>query len=73
MEPEPAFGLLAYPVFQTVIHGLRERRYRYSVLAVRERQRLLARDPEARGSKPFDPHPLFASFITAALQQSRLV
>ncbi len=28
--------------------------------------------PELK-SKPFDPHPLFASFIEAALQQSRLV
>ncbi len=28
--------------------------------------------PELK-SKPFDPHPLFASFITAALRQSRLV
>jgi len=28
--------------------------------------------PELK-SKPFDPHPLFASFIGAALQQSRLV
>ena len=28
--------------------------------------------PELK-SKPFDPHPLFASFIAAALQQSRLV
>jgi CTP synthase len=24
-------------------------------------------------SKPFDPHPLFASFIEAAVRQSRLV
>ena len=24
-------------------------------------------------SKPFDPHPLFASFIEAAVKQSRLV
>jgi len=24
-------------------------------------------------SKPFDPHPLFASFIAAAVRQSRLV
>jgi len=28
--------------------------------------------PELK-SKPFDPHPLFASFIAAALKQSRLV
>ena len=28
--------------------------------------------PELK-SKPFEPHPLFASFIAAALQQSRLV
>jgi len=28
--------------------------------------------PELK-SKPFDPHPLFASFIEAALKQSRLV
>ena len=28
--------------------------------------------PELK-SKPFDPHPLFASFIKAALEQSRLV
>ncbi|MFV0646078.1 MAG: glutamine amidotransferase-related protein, partial [Sphingomonadaceae bacterium] len=28
--------------------------------------------PELK-SKPFDPHPLFAGFIEAALQQSRLV
>ncbi len=28
--------------------------------------------PELK-SKPFDPHPLFASFVSAALQQSRLV
>jgi CTP synthase len=28
--------------------------------------------PELK-SKPFDPHPLFASFIEAALHQSRLV
>ncbi|MEE1543382.1 MAG: CTP synthetase, partial [Alphaproteobacteria bacterium] len=28
--------------------------------------------PELR-SKPFDPHPLFASFIAAAVEQSRLV
>ncbi len=28
--------------------------------------------PELK-SKPFDPHPLFASFIEAALEQSRLV
>ncbi len=28
--------------------------------------------PELK-SKPFDPHPLFASFIAAAIQQSRLV
>ena len=28
--------------------------------------------PELK-SKPFDPHPLFASFIKAALDQSRLV
>ena len=28
--------------------------------------------PELK-SKPFDPHPLFASFITAAVKQSRLV
>ena len=26
-----------------------------------------------RGSKPFDPHPLFSSFVGAAVQQSRLV
>ena len=29
-------------------------------------------DPELK-SKPFDPHPLFASFIEAAVKQSRLV
>ncbi|MEM1313279.1 MAG: hypothetical protein AAGI51_01915, partial [Pseudomonadota bacterium] len=28
--------------------------------------------PELK-SKPFDPHPLFASFIEAAVTQSRLV
>ncbi|MDA1309085.1 MAG: CTP synthetase, partial [Proteobacteria bacterium] len=28
--------------------------------------------PELK-SKPFDPHPLFTSFITAAVNQSRLV
>jgi CTP synthase len=28
--------------------------------------------PELK-SKPFDPHPLFASFVKAALDQSRLV
>lgn len=28
--------------------------------------------PELK-SKPFDPHPLFVSFIEAALKQSRLV
>jgi CTP synthase len=28
--------------------------------------------PELK-SRPFDPHPLFASFITAAVEQSRLV
>jgi CTP synthase len=28
--------------------------------------------PELK-SKPFDPHPLFASFIGAAMKQSRLV
>ncbi|WP_350142559.1 hypothetical protein [Pyruvatibacter sp.] len=28
--------------------------------------------PELK-SKPFDPYPLFASFVGAALQQSRLV
>ena len=28
--------------------------------------------PELR-SKPFEPHPLFASFVKAALAQSRLV
>jgi CTP synthase len=28
--------------------------------------------PELK-SKPFDPHPLFAGFIGAALQQARLV
>ena len=28
--------------------------------------------PELK-SKPFDPHPLFASFIGAAVEQSRLV
>jgi CTP synthase len=28
--------------------------------------------PELR-SRPFDPHPLFASFIRAAVEQSRLV
>jgi CTP synthase len=28
--------------------------------------------PELK-SRPFDPHPLFASFIAAALEQSRLV
>ena len=28
--------------------------------------------PELK-SKPFDPHPLFASFVAAALAQSRLV
>jgi CTP synthase len=28
--------------------------------------------PELK-SKPFDPHPLFASFIEAAVRQSRLV
>jgi CTP synthase len=28
--------------------------------------------PELK-SKPFDPHPLFASFIQAAVEQSRLV
>jgi CTP synthase len=28
--------------------------------------------PELK-SKPFDPHPLFKSFIAAALRQSRLV
>ena len=28
--------------------------------------------PELK-SKPFEPHPLFTSFIAAALQQSRLV
>jgi CTP synthase len=28
--------------------------------------------PELK-SKPFDPHPLFASFIGAAVKQSRLV
>jgi CTP synthase len=28
--------------------------------------------PELK-SRPFDPHPLFASFIHAALEQSRLV
>jgi CTP synthase len=28
--------------------------------------------PELK-SKPFDPHPLFASFIAAAVKQSRLV
>jgi CTP synthase len=28
--------------------------------------------PELK-SKPFDPHPLFASFIAAAVQKSRLV
>ena len=28
--------------------------------------------PELK-SRPFDPHPLFASFIEAALVQSRLV
>jgi CTP synthase len=28
--------------------------------------------PELK-SKPFDPHPLFASFIAAAVEQSRLV
>jgi CTP synthase len=28
--------------------------------------------PELK-SKPFEPHPLFASFIAAALKQSRLV
>jgi CTP synthase len=28
--------------------------------------------PELK-SKPFDPHPLFTSFIAAAIDQSRLV
>jgi CTP synthase len=28
--------------------------------------------PELK-SRPFDPHPLFASFIGAAVEQSRLV
>ena len=28
--------------------------------------------PELK-SRPFDPHPLFASFISAAVEQSRLV
>ena len=28
--------------------------------------------PELK-SRPFDPHPLFASFITAAVEKSRLV
>jgi CTP synthase len=28
--------------------------------------------PELK-SRPFDPHPLFASFIAAAVEQSRLV
>ena len=28
--------------------------------------------PELK-SRPFDPHPLFASFIEAAMEQSRLV
>jgi CTP synthase len=28
--------------------------------------------PELR-SKPFDPHPLFASFVAAAVRQARLV
>jgi CTP synthase len=28
--------------------------------------------PELK-SRPFDPHPLFASFVEAALEQSRLV
>jgi CTP synthase len=28
--------------------------------------------PELK-SKPFDPHPLFASFIEATVKQSRLV
>jgi CTP synthase len=28
--------------------------------------------PELK-SRPFDPHPLFASFIEAAVEQSRLV
>ena len=28
--------------------------------------------PELK-SRPFDPHPLFASFIEAAIEQSRLV
>ena len=28
--------------------------------------------PELK-SKPFEPHPLFASFIAAAMEQSRLV
>jgi CTP synthase len=28
--------------------------------------------PELK-SRPFDPHPLFASFIAAAIEQSRLV
>lgn len=28
--------------------------------------------PELK-SKPFDPHPLFASFVAAAVKQSRLV
>jgi CTP synthase len=28
--------------------------------------------PELK-SKPFDPHPLFAGFIAAAVKQSRLV
>jgi len=28
--------------------------------------------PELK-SKPFDPHPLFTSFIAAAVRQSRLV
>jgi CTP synthase len=28
--------------------------------------------PELK-SRPFEPHPLFASFVEAALEQSRLV
>ena len=29
--------------------------------------------PRGLKSKPFDPHPLFTSFIEAAVEQSRLV